>query len=575
MIRDSRQIGAGSRVQAETCIIGAGPAGLTLALELAAQGRKVLLLEAGDFRDDEARDALAAPAPGFRYGAATGIVMRQRFGGNANAWMVRTPEGGDFVRFAAFRSADFEPREATGNESWPFRAEDLLAYEERAAELWKVSRPGPAGPDAMPNPGPELEHAVYRFPSAQTVTRDFQDAVQASPDITLLVHAVVTRIEFEGGRAVRAVVATAPGKAFHVEAAAFVAAAGTLSACRLLLNSQMAAGHAPGNSGDALGRYLMDHPCVLGGVFYPSDPSMMERFKAYDIRRTGADVSMTHLVLSDDRLREGDLLGLATHFFPREPSWRWDRPESDRRIDAIVSAAAMRRAVEHRKLPEGRDVLNFMAGIDGVVAHFIRRSRAMQTSLLKGGWSWQEGASERYAAFEIVQSAEQAPHRDNRVFLTGEKDALGRPRISVDWEFHEADEQKIIASQKVVEAGIAASGLGRIDHARPEGKIRLLTHSSSHQIGGLRMGTDPATSVTDGNGRVHGTENLYIAGAGLFPTGSYANPTWLISVLAVRLARHLAKRGSAASTAKNAATLPGGRTSEFQSGNGRPIRPRR
>lgn len=59
------------------------------------------------------------------------------------------------------------------------------------------------------------------------------------------------------------------------------------------------------------------------------------------------------------------------------------------------------------------------------------------------------------------------------------------------------------------------------------------------------MGTDPSTSVTDGNGRVHGTENLYVAGAGLFPTSSYANPTWLVAVLAVRLARHLAGRGSA------------------------------
>ncbi|HAY07598.1 MAG TPA: FAD-dependent oxidoreductase [Hyphomonas sp.] len=546
MIRDSRQIGAGATVQAETCIIGAGPAGLTLALELAAQGRKVLLLEAGDFRDYEARDALAAPAPGFRYGAATGIVMRQRFGGNANAWMVRTPEGGDFVRFAAFQAADFEPRAATGNESWPFRAADLLADEQRAAQLWKISRPGPAAGDILPDPGHGLVHAVYQFPNAQTVTRDFQNAVQASPDITLLLNAIVTRIEFEGRRAVRAVVATAPGKAFQVEAATFVAAAGTLSACRLLFNSPTAAGHAPGNSGDALGRYLMDHPCVLGGVFYPADLSMMERFKAYDIRRTGADVSMTHLVLSDDRLRKGDLLALGTHFFPRESSWRWNKAESDRRIDAIVSAAEMRRAVERRKMPERRDIVTFLAGLDGVFAHFIRRSRAMQTSMLKGGWSWQEGASERYSVFEIVQSAEQAPHRENRVFLTGEKDALGRPRISVDWEFDEADEQKIIAAQKLVEDGIAASGLGRIDHARPDGKIRLLTHSSSHQIGGLRMGTDPATSVTDGNGRVHGTENLYVAGAGLFPTGSYANPTWLISVLAVRLARHLAKRGNAA-----------------------------
>ena len=53
------------------------------------------------------------------------------------------------------------------------------------------------------------------------------------------------------------------------------------------------------------------------------------------------------------------------------------------------------------------------------------------------------------------------------------------------------------------------------------------------------MGTDPASSVVDPDCRVHGTANLYAAGASVFPTSGCANPTITIVALSIRLARHL------------------------------------
>ena len=59
-------------------------------------------------------------------------------------------------------------------------------------------------------------------------------------------------------------------------------------------------------------------------------------------------------------------------------------------------------------------------------------------------------------------------------------------------------------------------------------------------MGSTRMGTDPKRSVTDAHGRVHGVENLYVAGSSLFPAVGAANPTLTIVALALRLADHLA-----------------------------------
>ena len=60
-------------------------------------------------------------------------------------------------------------------------------------------------------------------------------------------------------------------------------------------------------------------------------------------------------------------------------------------------------------------------------------------------------------------------------------------------------------------------------------------------IGTTRMGTDESTYVTNKNCKVHGVENLYIAGSSLFPSSAAANPTYTIVSLALRLGTHLAE----------------------------------
>lgn len=63
---------------------------------------------------------------------------------------------------------------------------------------------------------------------------------------------------------------------------------------------------------------------------------------------------------------------------------------------------------------------------------------------------------------------------------------------------------------------------------------------SEHVMGGMRMGTDPATSVTDPEGRFHGVDNLTVADASVFPTSGGHNPTLTIMATALRNARRWA-----------------------------------
>ncbi len=65
----------------------------------------------------------------------------------------------------------------------------------------------------------------------------------------------------------------------------------------------------------------------------------------------------------------------------------------------------------------------------------------------------------------------------------------------------------------------------------------------NHPTGTTRISDDPARGVVDRDCRVHGIENLYIAGSSVFPTSGYANPTLTIIAMAARLADHLRTSG--------------------------------
>jgi choline dehydrogenase-like flavoprotein len=62
----------------------------------------------------------------------------------------------------------------------------------------------------------------------------------------------------------------------------------------------------------------------------------------------------------------------------------------------------------------------------------------------------------------------------------------------------------------------------------------------NHQMGTMRMGADPDTSVVDGAGRVWGVPNLYVADGSVLPTSGGYNPTLTIQALAYRTAQRIA-----------------------------------
>ncbi len=133
---------------------------------------------------------------------------------------------------------------------------------------------------------------------------------------------------------------------------------------------------------------------------------------------------------------------------------------------------------------------------------------------------------------------EQLPHPDNRVVLSDRLDRLGQPQVALHWKWRAEDEANRQRVREVVARGLERAGIGRV---RVTSQSRL-NPNAHHHTGTTRMHPDPAEGVVEENLRVHGGQNLFVAGSSVFPTAGFANPTLTAIALALRLADHLAAR---------------------------------
>lgn len=92
--------------------------------------------------------------------------------------------------------------------------------------------------------------------------------------------------------------------------------------------------------------------------------------------------------------------------------------------------------------------------------------------------------------------------------------------------------------QARVDSSLRERQVGYVDNGSAQGADPVYT-DASHHIGAARMSSDPRRGVVDGECKVHGVRNLFVAGSAVFPTSGHANPTLTVVALAIRLAEHL------------------------------------
>jgi choline dehydrogenase-like flavoprotein len=520
-----------SRLEADVCIVGAGAAGLTLAKHLVSPARRVLVLEAGGRDHEPAIAALGAGENvGFPYYDLEDSRLRF-FGGSTAVW------GG---RCAELDAIDFEAREWVPYSGWPFAKDELTPYyaaarrlvgvEQRALDrrLWRELRIAPTALE-----GDVLESVFWQFDDRWDRFGIAAHAeLVAHPNVTVLLHATATRLELaENSAAVASAdVRALGGRRATVRARAFVLAAGGLDNPRLLLASRERAPAGIGNDHDLVGRFFMEHPHARGGRLSLASPwHALRAFR--QSHYLGGDRYAATLRPSDKAQRELGILNAS--FTPKV------------RLHAGGRANLAKRVYDHVSLRvnptrPGRTLWRVTKGA-------ARWAQTLTDPLLP--WlRLQLGTAGLYLSVR----GEQAPNPASRVLLMDERDALGMPRLALDWRFSELDKRTL----RLVAAGLGAelerAGVGSVEpepwltgEGMPWMTDPLIGNhpiGGFHHMGTTRMSSDPRAGVVDASCRVHGVANLFVAGSSVFPTSGWANPTLTILALALRLGDHLEAR---------------------------------
>ena len=518
--------GAPKRLEADIAVIGAGAAGITVARYLLSRGFKVLLLESGGLdHHADTSDLNAGESVGESYYELESARLRF-FGGTTAIW------GG---RCAHLDPIDFEKRAWVPYSGWPITAQDMAPWYERARPL--VGLPakrsalnGTSAAAARLNGGEiainhwEFDHEFDRF--GATRNRDLFD----HPRLTVALHATVREIVASpSGAAVDHLDVRAPsGEAIDVIADDYVLAAGGIENARLLLASRSVMPAGLGNQNDLVGRFFMEHPHARGGTLRGAPAWELLRFFAN--RKMGEVTAAPLLTATESFQREGGLLNSALTVAARPP--------------VGGNHSLVKRAYLHAK-----------HNVEPTwVARSLWKAQRLAGRAIKHAIGpvlpWLDYRSHR-SELTVVLRAEQAPNRDSRVTLTNQRDALGMPRVQLDWRLSEIDSRTASELVKATSRAFTKAGLGHIELAgwlRDGRNWQFDPLVSAHPIGGFhhmgttRMAIDPKQGVTDAFGRVHGLANLFIAGTSLFPTGGWANPTLPMLALALRTSDHIAAR---------------------------------
>ncbi len=530
------------------CLVGSGPVGMALALELERLGHEVLLLESGGLEFDlKGSPASAAILLDDLRHAPMEIAVCRALGGTSWTW------GG---RCVAYDDVDLLDRDFVPNSQWPIAHEEIRPWYKAAVPYMAC------GSDQFSIPYPRALgdgltlDAVERWATNSRLILLHRDKLLASAKIHIALHATVTGMNLSAASAgtpeqsMDSLLVHTPSGNQAVRAHHVILASGGVETTRLLLNVQRAYPHVFGGIDGPLGRYYMGHLSgKIATIHFDNPDSFADLDFALDTD-TGAWVRRRFMLDTETQLAN-KLLNIA--FWPDNPPF-YDPSHRSGVLSAVFLALAFpptgRKLLSEairlahtgpRPYPMLAHLRNAILGAPRAVKDIYRilRDRFIRKPK-KPGFLVPNGGGE----YALHYHAEQIPQPDSRITLSDQQfDSYGMPRAVIDLRFAQQDIDSVLHAHRLLDKALRANKIGHLRFWYPETELPAVVWSQAadgfHQVGSIRMGLDPASSIVDSNLKAHGIADLYIASSAVFPSSGQANSTLLAVALGLRLVHQL------------------------------------
>jgi choline dehydrogenase-like flavoprotein len=544
MILDLAESDAPELPEYDLCVVGTGPAGATVASELASSGLRLCVLESGRRRPTPRGDAL-------RELVCDGLEIKD--------WSRERVLGGASTTWAGLSSPldpiDLAPRPWADSAGWPIAREELLSLYEEASARYRFPGAADFGPEGFgklrargelqPRWGRLTEKVFLACAEPQDFGRECARTWE-SPAVDLLLDATLSRFEAVSKapsprrRVAAALVRTRRGE-LRVRARAFVLATGGIENARRLLISGL------GDEHGQVGLGFMNHPKSYFGVVRLARP-VTELPYFFGSLHAGF-AGYAGLRLAEPVQRE---LGLLNSYARFEPLFPWSDDEG---VESLVALVKRQRGLLARwKAKRSDEVVELRdwseTGDDSELQN--ARRGALGTLPLLGNVLIHAPSVARYAWYRLGRRKprvhrvrlrnflEMSPDPKNRVTLANAHDRHGDPLPRVSHRCGDLDRRTLIELHRILRDELRSNGIGELEGDLERADPWPIDQDASHHMGSTRMGTDPRSSVVDADLRLHGAENLWIAGSSVFPASGCANPTYTIVALSIRLGRRLA-----------------------------------
>lgn len=501
-------------LHADVCVVGAGAAGIALALSLAAQGKSVTLLEGGGRAVEEASqtpyrsDTLALAHRGLHAGRLRAL------GGTTHRW------GGQILELDEL---DFAARPWVPGSGWPFPKSVLMPFYRRALALEGLAQAIPEDRAVWQAVGenlpavPGLEAYVSRWCPEPNFAHLHRQALEAK-GVSVWLYANAVEMLTEGARVTGVRARTLCGREAIFHATHYCFALGAIESSRFFLQPRRSGGDLAWNQSGLLGCHFQDHLDLDAAVVTPHQPA---RFHAlFDAIFLNGFKYNPKLRLDAAKQRSEEILHAGATFYTSS--------------DHDETLARMKQTARH--LLRGR--LRELSAGDALDLFRHAPLLVRQT--------WRYAVDHRAfhpagAQLRMRVHCEQEPSTASAITLSPERCMLGLYRTQLSWTISALERKTIRRFLSIVRASLAPVAAFSSDPALDDDAcLDARAEDSFHHMGGMRMHDSPQHGIVDTNLKLHGTSNAYVCSTAVYPTSGFSNPTHTLLALAIRLADHLA-----------------------------------